>query len=560
MKDQNEQEVAFNLAVVLCAAAGTAFFFGAILVLFFAKKRAARLAAIPISKVLITSALLLAFGFLIAALSKHFRDLHPNIRFTGIFGLWLISGGFAFGSMPLWIKHFIKTNITVADLDDPPQPVDLKDQLGAQGKSIIGLSLKSRTEVFLTENDRVMHTLISGSTGSGKTTLLKSLYADACKKRQPVIIIDPKGNNKTVEEFRQIAIALGVPPEKFKLFSIINPEASSRYNPLARGTSMQIRDRTMGSLTWSESFYQLQASTWLGGAIEILKALNIEVTVHVLHKMLVDRKYLDELEKIITTLPDKDRGKNLLERLRINAKASAQNLDGLIAQLKDLDNLEFGHLLNPNDPATTIELSNVIANSEIVYFQLNVMAYEISASVIGKLILQDLKSLASQIHGEVINVKTDFLPIFVDEFGSFAIEGFIDFLKMCRDVRFANHLFFQSLADLDAVSPEFKAQVQANCKTKIVLRSDDPADSDYWSSVAGTEDVIEQSHQVESFGPFTMRTGAGNARNSKQMKVEHDVFKQLAIGQSVILQKAPAKEDLVNLWLPNPNSIIKKSA
>jgi hypothetical protein len=44
------------------------------------------------------------------------------------------------------------------------------------------------------------------------------------------------------------------------------------------------------------------------------------------------------------------------------------------------------------------------------------------------------------------------------------------------------------------------------------------------------------------------------------MKVEHDVFKQLKIGQAVLLQKAPAREDLLSLWLPDTKSITKKAS
>ncbi len=304
---------------------------------------------------------------------------------------------------------------------------------------------------------------------------------------------------------------------------------------------------------------QNQASSWLGGAIEITRALGEDVTVSGLHRLLTDKKELDRMDRAITALPDKALAANLSERLRNTAKTGMQNQDNVITQLRDLDNLQFGHVFKPAEEAQTIDLATAIQNSEIIYFQLNVMAYEVSAKAIGKLILQDLKSLASQIHGEVVDVKVDFLNIFIDEFGSFAIEGFIDFLKMCPDVRFANHLFFQSLADLDAVSPEFKSQVQQNCLSKLVLRTDDPDEVEFWSGVAGTLDVVDQSHQVEQFGPFTLRTGAGNSRETKQMKGEHDTFKQLDIGQTVLLQKAPTREDLVQLWLPDVPRITKRA-
>lgn len=560
MSKGNDGDDIFRVGLILGGVCAVAFLLGGVIVFVIAKAKPQIFTREQASRSIKLGLSLLVLGILGVFFAKHFKEFGLYAKIAAFLGIWLLSAAAALLTSPLWITSFTRKNITADDLRNKAPTVDYQQQIGKPEVSIIGTSLKNSKEVFLTEDERVMHTLIAGSTGSGKTTLLKSLYIDACKKGQPVIIIDPKGNHKTVDEFKELAIALGVSPEKFRLFSIIAPEKSQRYNPLARGTAMQIRDRLMGALEWSEQFYKNQASTWLGVTIEILKAVHLEITPALLHKMLVDRKQLDVIEKRISEIPDKERARDLLERLKQSAKMAVQNQDNLISQLKDLDNLEFGFLFDPKDPVQTIELARVIENCEIAYFQLNVMAYEVGASVIGKLLLQDLKSLASQIHGEVVDLKTDFLPIFVDEFGSFAIEGFIDFLKMCRDVRFANHLFFQSLADLDAVSPEFKSQVQANCKTKIVLRTDDPNEVDFWSGVAGTLDAIEASHQTEQFGPITLRTGAGNSRSTKQMRVEHDVFKQLKIGQAVLLQKAPAKEDLIQLWYPDSNVFLKKTS
>ncbi len=487
----------------------------------------------------IFSALLFAAPLVLLRFFKWHWSFKHNTTFILI--LWSASVAIAFILVPLYRGE--KKNIT-AKLIKPlknPKP-QLKD-----GSVFIAESMVTNDAVFLDYKMRVMHTVVVGSTGSGKTTLLDTLFETDLKNKKPIIIIDPKGNIKTIAKLKEKLKRNGIEESKFKEFSLINPNTSFHYNPLKNGTPTQIKDRLMGSLVWSEPFYKNQADTFLSCLFDITKTLGDTLSIKQiinyisskdakfdLKDRILKAKLPTEMDQILN---DKFRAMNLIEQGHLGA---------LLSQLRSLSTIEFGHILEPDE--NEIDFIDALNNSQVIYFSLNTMAYEITAAAVGKLILQDLKSLASQIHGGAVTVKSDYVSIFIDEFGSFAFEGFIDFQKMCRDVGFAVHLFFQSLSDLDKVSPEFKSQVQQNCITKVILRTDDPEEADFWSSVAGTIDVIERSHQVEDMGPMQTKTGMGNQRMSKSMAVEHDVFKQLSIGQAVLIQKSPLKVDLINLY------------
>jgi len=444
-----------------------------------------------------------------------------------------------------------KTDITTKDFKAIDQKI-FKSLLSPNPEmALIGYSMKHNEGVYLSKNERVKHTVIAGSTGSGKTTTLKSLFIDAMRNNYPVLIIDPKGNVDTINEFKNLIKKYSKEPRDLEIFSLISPDSSYRYNPLKRGSSVQIKDRLMSCLEWSEQYYKNQSSTYVGQVIHLFKELGLEITVKRINLLLKDKKYAEKIEDLIAVVKDQNKKELLNNSFRKLLKSDAHKLDNLISQMADLDNEDTGVLLNTDsNQFKEIDLLSVIKDRKIAYFQLNTMAYPAAAKVIGKLILSDLKCLASEIHGGKVIIDKPFFPIFVDEFGSFCNAEFIEMQKMCRDVNFALHLFFQSLADLDVVSPEFKSQVQQNCITKVILRTDDPQEVEFWSSVAGTSETTNESFQYQKFLGMNLKTGMGNSRVSRGMKVEHDVFKQLNVGQSVLIQKSPSKEDLIQLWNP----------
>jgi hypothetical protein len=84
---------------------------------------------------------------------------------------------------------------------------------------------------------------------------------------------------------------------------------------------------------------------------------------------------------------------------------------------------------------------------------------------------------------------------------------------------------------------------------KGILRQDVPDSAEYWAKVAGTQDAVERSYQVNSpMVGWGGRTGMGNERLTKQMRIEHDVFKELKTFQMILIEKNPMKLDAVQLW------------
>jgi len=234
----------------------------------------------------------------------------------------------------------------------------------------------------------------------------------------------------------------------------------------------------------------------------------------------------------------------------LKSKVKSADLHGLAAQLSILNNPYIGHLMSFEQAENEIDLRLALSRNEVIYFQLDTLGNPDTARRLGRIIIEDIKGLASFVYRTIPEERRKFFPIFIDEFGSFASKEFIEVLKQIRGAKFGAHLFAQGLEDLDVVSREFRRQAGSNPITKVAFRLDDSETVDEICSMAGTLNVFEQSYQVQ--GSFTpVRTGKGNLRETKQMRVEHDVVKSLETGQAVVIEKSPSCVRAIQVFHPS---------
>ena len=476
----------------------------------------------------------------------------------------------------------------------------------------IGLSVLDGQPIQYPFNRRNYHMFIMGGTGMGKTTLIKALSVNAIHQKQPVVIIDPKGSAFNLAAIRKFALSQGVPPERFFVFSIPNPTQSCFYNPIKNANTTAKKDRIMEALNWSEQFYQSRASDYLTLVMPILELYKLgNVTLSDVRKCLTDEKFMDQMDKVFCKVAQTEGVDRILKQRCLDASKSIASLkkfegaEGLKSQLVILDQSDFGYLLSPelegapnlgklwkescqgkniqtlNQEATQklsevgiklqaalqemsflserpkqeefreIDLADLIENGGFVYFQLSIMQAADTARRIGRVVLEDLKGVANRIQSGKQKAPS-LLPVFIDEFGEFASKEFGVFQEQSRDALFALHLFFQGVGNLDEVSPAFRNRMIDSSAEKIILSTLSPEGAELAANMAGTEDALEQSRQTVGFWNWSIPTGLGNQRQTKQMRVEHDVFKRLSIGQAVVIRKFPEnKVDLVQIWNPD---------
>lgn len=455
--------------------------------------------------------------------------------------------------------------ITVKDIKPVLEKKEVLEKLINDKSTVpIGTDLRNGNSVHLTLKEINQHVLVAGATGEGKTTLMTTMIRHPMRHGFPIIIIDPKGDYDDVIKIHQMAIKNGR-GDKFKLFSLAYPEKSCSYNPLKIGTPEQLKSKILEALGLEHEYYGSVAAQFLANLFDVLTYLEIKksMTLLDLYKYLSSPNDLGKLDLELKAKPRSPKQIEIMAKMHSLKSTDRKDLLGIMAHINAMCLTEFDEILgNYENSRGEIDIAEALNNNEILYFQMNTPGYADFSQRIGKLILQDLKLITSLIHAAKIKRKYEFGFCFIDEFGSFVTESFAELLKMIRSTGIGMNLFMQGIADVEAINKPLANQVLGNTKVKIILRQDIDTDVETWSSMAGTEDAEIESYQINADGILSSRTGMGNVHEGKKMKIDFDVFKNLNVGQAVVINKGRHSQDLIQIWQQTPeifNQEIKKS-
>ncbi len=403
-------------------------------------------------------------------------------------------------------------------------------------RAYLGESFTRTKSLFLTNDQREMHMQVVGSTGTGKTeSVLLPLLAHDIAHGKGALVIDGKGDLELLDRIHHLVKSEGRRKD-FYFFSLAHPDKSNTYNPLLRGNATELKDKIVGSMVWSEEFYRRMAEQ---AALAILNALLItkkKVRFRTLHACLTDIESLK-------TLSDKTKEKSLvlhedLVKMVNNFKDNQKFLSGLMADLYLSSRSEFSELLDVERPE--IDLLKLYEENKIAYFALDLQGYGDTAKRMGRMILQDLKTVSSHIQSQTQASKRHFFPVFVDDASSFLDLNFVDFLNKSRAARIAIAVFHQSLADLSfRLAPNFQQQVIENTNIKIVLRQDDPWAVEKFTKIAGTRRTMIPTYQTEDRITGKGFTGTGSIREGQTFRIEPDLIRALKRGEAVVIWKSP---------------------
>ena len=328
---------------------------------------------------------------------------------------------------------------------------------------LIGIN-KQKKPVYLTEKEMGMHTQVIGSTGFGKSASVLLPQLDwALKNGTGMVFIDGKGDLDSYSQFLSVVRKHGR-TDDLLVFSPVHTGISDKWNPLVRGTPVEIKDRLIGSQIWSEEFYKKKGEDLMLLLLNVFEDLDICPSLKKLERVMVDPNN-DLID--VRNISDPDT-KNRFLRFKENYKKDSKNFEGIASDLSLFINTHFGKLFEC-EKGEGIDFLEAYFKNKIIYCHLPVLVSEESIKRIGRMLIHDLKTMVGYVQNFVPEWKRNFFPVFIDEFASFASENFIELLNKARSSKVAFTIIHQSMGDIEKVSVNFSKQLFENTNIKIVL-------------------------------------------------------------------------------------------
>lgn len=478
----------------------------------------------------------------------------------------LVYSAYRWRTRPVWLEttfrlspleYFIKRkNIKdiKADRNSPRDGMTLG--IGDRGKKIVQ-----------TYNESRAHTLILGAAGSGKTTTLLSRLRDSIKAGQGVVLIDLKGGVDVPLAVSELAKRYD---RKFTHW-LLQPkgipytgpaeDGPAYYDPLARGEATRRKDLLIESRRWSEEYYKQEASSYLQMLFSVLVAnpkegvSTLSDVVELLNPLAlqsraiplgVNPEYADIIRSI-DSLND--------EKLSAGKKSA---IDGLKSQLEVLLHSIAGPYLQVDPKGNNnINLKQAAHEGQIIVFSLDASNYGELAALVANLIIQDLKTVSSELRQDPANKP---FQVVIDEFSAIGSENVIGLANKSRDADMPVTLTTQALGDLRAVNPAFLDQLLGIVNSFIIHRTNKQDDAEVCSGLTGTVIRKRFNESVVYSTGFITRGGArgvGSVEDIEEYAVKPNEIQHLRMGEMIYVNKSPMRVERV-LCIPEDAQLVVK--
>ena len=340
-----------------------------------------------------------------------------------------------------------------------------------------------------------------------------------------MIFIDPKGDNKSLEQFINLCRAT---ERDFKIFSeFYDGPASIALNPAKNGSFTHIADRIHASFSWSDEHYETLCYRALKMACRNVLAA----------------KKVVSYEAILNALYDLSAPKNK------DSEFKQESIQGIIMRLENVVQSDFGPKLTEDG----LSMKEAWESKQCIYIGMPVLGYPKIARGLGRLILGDLAYTVYDAYKNVAIGKECHFPVgvYIDELSAVITDEFIELLNKCRGVGMEVNIAFQSPSDINKVSPYLCEQILENCSNWFVLKQRMESGASTFAEAIGTIQSTRQTVRVID----GQEQGQGSQRSVEELLAHHNIIKNLNQGQAVLLRHAPTQVDLLNIKYIGPDML-----
>ena len=436
----------------------------------------------------------------------------------------------------------------------------------------IGVRKDNGRRVLIEGRDRVLHTLVVGSTGTGKTSriLTKGVFQDirqiAMGNPMDVIVLDPDGG--FAQSALDFAEKLHVKRDVIDLRGGVGHVSTVSFNPFSGGDIADIVDNVRVVLKEQmgeqDSFFQNAQDDLVRTVIQVQVPLWPDTDFVQFAELVTDPVHFRAVCAMVydhAMQRNAQRGKGKKddstgmadlwahERPYIEARfdemeehhrsivlsaARSFLMDTRTeAKLEHLEKITKGLKIVVNELATNERMRQVLRRGQLPMFDFEsffqagkeepgrlivvITGNRTFGKLFGKLFLITMKTYALNRSGSEWTRRPVYL--YADEFAVFGTDSFIEAFSQIRKYRVAMMLAIQARSQLQDVSKKFLEVVEGNCRNKIVFPAPSSNDAKFFEDALGTVVSVKETHMENKLNWF----GFDNRNRDRRISTREDI-------------------------------------
>ena len=428
--------------------------------------------------------------------------------------------------------------------------------------------------LWFSHADLVTHGLVLGTTGSGKTQLLLGMMHQFAAMGSGFIFCDGKGDVTTWFYVYAIAQQLGLEDN----LTVINfltagqtyrgqcDKFSNTLNPFSCGSSEALMEMISGFMGSSGN----DASLWRGRAEALgrclLRALcelrdqgDLDLSINVIRTALS----LDQLEKLadhprlsefakqsihyyLSELPAWSAYKEALQQQPKEAKAAAHEAKKTAHEQHGYLTMQFTKTLEmlsgtyahiTKTELAEVDFKDIMTNRRMLYVMLpSLEKSPESLKDLGRMVVTSIRSaLAGLLGGDQLTGEKQFLldakatradtpfGIFLDEYGSYAVDGFGDIGAQARSLNMSVWFAGQEFDSFKKGSGIEASRILSNTGIKIFMKTESDTTTSIANERAGETYVYAANHiKLNDHGLFDKTVETGSYSIHKVQRITKD--------------------------------------
>ena len=420
----------------------------------------------------------------------------------------------------------------------------------------LGIDKNSSNRVVQTYAEAGGQTLVMGGSGSGKTRTALTRARDQIKNGDGLVFVDLKADPEVTNIIKIYCDRYGRRMQHFTLQDLGEPytgpveEGPAHYDPLAQGDHTRRADMVLDLRDWENAdFYKKLTQSYL----------QLLFTVHINNPpkegmsaledaiALMSPKYLQERARPLASNPRFSSIVASIDALNDEKMSNSvrENLQTNRSQLEIFLQGIAGPWLTYDKGGNNISLLETAINGDVVVFSLDSQAYPTLAADIANLIIQDLKTVSSELlKKQTGDVTPPPFHVFIDEFSAIGSDNIVGLINKARASNMYVTIATQALGDLAVKNPALMDQILGILSSFIIHRANTLKDAEVYSGLTGMTTISKVRQSVEQtqniWGGIGTGIGTGNAsvEEVEQAKVMPKEIQGLGVGEMFYINTA----------------------